>query len=100
MKTLSDKLKDFEGLVKTKQDTVPYKAVRKLYKLALELSDRVKVLESSKKVVEQVAEPLRPFGNEKILTDQIREMTKEVEGLKKEIEELKSDKWYTPLWHK
>lgn len=110
MRKLQDKLKDFEGLVNTVQDTVPHAAVRKLYKIAKDLATELDRLEGALANVEQVAETLKPFpDNESIYADQIREMTeeisalngrlKEIEILEAQIAELKSDKWYTPIWN-
>lgn len=99
MRKLQDKLKDFEGLVNTVQDTVPHAAVRKLYKIAKDLAAELDRLEGALANVEQVAEPLKPFpDNESIYADQIREMTEEIKILEAQIAELKSDKWYTPIW--
>lgn len=96
-RALTDKVKDYESLIKSVTDLVPMSAVRKLYKLTKDLSDKLETievpLEPSDLSMKSHEQDLNEYSN------QIREMSKEIIELKKENQELKSDKWYTPLWN-
>lgn len=97
-RTLLARVKDFEGLL-TAEDTVPVKAVRKLYKMTTELVNLVAMTESRladaraevDKVINAVVEPIPGFDISPY-TKQIKEMAEELVELKKELAELKKPK--------
>lgn len=90
-RTLTDKVKDHEGLINTIADSVPMTAVRKLYRLTKDLATKLESIEVQ----------LEPSDvNMKSHEQDLEVLLKEISELKKENEELKSDKWYTPLWNR
>ena len=92
-RTLTDKVKDYEGLINTVTDSVPMSAVRKLYKLTKDLAKRLEAVE-----VNVEPSDLSMKSHEQNICD-CEKMSKVITELKKEVRELKSDKWYTPLWN-
>ena len=99
-RTLTARVKDFDSLIMDGRDAVPIRAVRKLYKLTLELVDLVNHtegrLEDAKDKLLVKPEP-KPVVDVNIYAKQMKEMAAELVELKKELAELKEENRYLKL---
>lgn len=93
-RTLSARVKDFESLMAS-EDAVPVKAVRKLYKLTMELADYTecgeRLLADAQAKVDAKPAPA-PAVDVNMYAKQMKEMSEELVELKKELAELKKTK--------
>lgn len=93
-RTLSARVKDFESLMAS-EDAVPVKAVRKLYKVTMELVNLVAMTESrladAQAKVDAKPAPA-PTVDVNMYAKQMKEMSEELVELKKELAELKKTK--------
>lgn len=97
-RTLSARVKDFESLMAS-EDAVPVKAVRKLYKVTMELVNLVAMTESrladAQAKVDAKPAPA-PTVDVNMYAKQMKEMSEELVELKKELAELKKTKPVAP----
>ncbi len=99
-RTLAARVKDFDSLIMDGRDAVPLRAVRKLYKITMELVELINHTES--RLATAGAKPqsvveVPPVRYHNPHANQMKEMAEEMDVLRKELAELKEENRFLKL---